>query len=123
MNEHQKRIVIETQQWLFQSFPKCFRDDHALPLKVGILQDIFKAIPENSSISRIQVRRALKFYTNHPLYQKALAKREERFDLNGEAIGNISSEHKEVAEKVIALRRLKSFARRAKMGPKKLVDI
>lgn len=114
MNEHQKRIVVETQQWLLQSFPKCFREDHALPLKVGILKDIFGQLPSDSSISRIQVRRALKFYTNHPLYQKALAKKTERFDLNGETVSNISSEHKEIAEKALALRRLKSFTRRAK---------
>jgi ProP effector len=120
MNEQQKRIVVDTQQWLFEAFPKCFREDHALPLKVGILKDIFEQLPKDQSISRIQVRRALKFYTNHPLYQKALTKKEERFDLNGDVVSTITGEHKAIAERNIALRKLKSFARRPKFKPKKI---
>lgn len=119
MNEQQKRIVVETQQWLFEAFPKCFREDHALPLKVGILKDIFDLLPKDKTISRIHIRRALKFYTNHPLYQKALSKKAERFDLNGDVVSIISDEHKQLAERNVALRKLKSFARRPSFKSKK----
>jgi ProP effector len=111
MNDDQKRMVGEVQQWLFHQFPKCFREDHALPLKVGILKDIFDKLPEDKSISRLQIRRALKFYTNHPAYQRALVYKTERVDLEGNVVGLVEAEHKKDAEKAMALRKLKAFAR------------
>jgi ProP effector len=76
---------------------------------VGILKDIFDKLPEDKNISRLQVRRALKFYTNHPAYQKALVYKTERVDLDGNVAGAVDAEHKAVAEKALALRKLKSF--------------
>jgi ProP effector len=111
MNDDQKRVVGEVQQWLFRQFPKCFREDHALPLKVGILKDIFDKLPDDKSISRLQIRRALKFYTNHPAYQRALVYKTERVNLEGNVVGAVEAEHKTVAEKVLALRKLKSFVK------------
>ncbi len=111
MNDGQKHVIAETQAWLFQHFPKCFRHDHGLPLKVGILKDIFEKLPEDQSISRIQIRRTLKFYTNHPSYQKALTHKKERFDLDGNVVGTVEEEHKTTAEKLVALRKLKSFVK------------
>ena len=116
MNEEQKRTIVETQTWLFQSVPACFRSDHSCPLKVGILKDVFDRLPADKSISRLQIRRALKFYTNHPAYQKTLIKKKERFDLEGNIVGEVKEEHKETAKKILSFRRIKAFAHKSKEG-------
>ena len=121
MNDDQKRVIAETQQWLFETFPKCFRGNRGLPLKIGILKDIFDKLPSDNSISRLQIRRTLKFYTNHPLYQKALTCKSERVDLEGNVVGEVNEEHKDMAEKALALRKLKTFVHRHK-DPLKNID-
>lgn len=112
MNETQKQAVAATQEWLKETFPACFVKNHAKPLKVGILKDIFEKLPEDQSISRLQVRKAVKFYTMHPLYQKALARGEPRVDLEGNTLEKVTEEHQEVAQKAMALRKLKSFVKK-----------
>lgn len=111
-NDQKRSVVEETQKWLFETFPACFKRDFSLPLKVGIVKDIFEKMGDDTGMSRIQIRRALQAYTNHPWYQRALASKTERVDLDGQVAGSVEEEHKIAAEKNLAYRRLRSFARK-----------
>ena len=86
-----------------------------MPLKVGILRDIFEKIGEDGEVSRLRIRRAIQAYTNHPWYQRALVSKKERVDLDGNVAGLVEDEHKEAAEKNLAYRKLRTFAQKQRV--------
>jgi ProP effector len=78
-------------------YPLCFSKEEPLPLKIGILKDIFADMPEDSKFSRRSIRNALAFYIRSKKYQSALTTRLHRYDLNGNETEPISEEHKAAA--------------------------
>ena len=104
--------IMKTHAWLRETFPKCFTKDHALPLKTGILKDIFQHLPEDGSISRLMMRKAIGGYTRHFLYQKAVSKATHRHDLEGNPVEEIQKDHKDHAEHQLAFKRLSSFVKK-----------
>ena len=109
-NDHRRTVIFETQQWLFEKFPACFKKDFSLPLKVGILKDIFEGLSEEDGMSRLRIRKAIQAYTNHPWYQRALTAKKDRVDLEGKTVEPVEEEHKVAAEKNLAYRKLRTFA-------------
>ncbi|MDP3372086.1 MAG: ProQ/FinO family protein [Candidatus Paracaedibacteraceae bacterium] len=89
--------VIAALQWLYATFPALFKKESKLPLKIGILQDIFDARPEDAP-SKKSIRDAISLYTGSVYYQKAILENEKRYNLNGEEIGVVEDKQKEYAD-------------------------
>lgn len=54
----------EVIAYLSQQFPSCFiAEGEAKPLKIGIFQDLVERIPAEMSLSKTQLRSALRVYT------------------------------------------------------------
>lgn len=85
-------------QTLEQSFP-IFRE--ANPLAIGTHKAILVRLP---NLEDKQVRVALRIHTSSTRYLKAIANGTSRFDLDGNASGEITSEQKELAIETIKAR-------------------
>lgn len=90
----------EALKWLCECFPESFSFKDPKPLKLNILEDIFKSLPEERFIARIHIRRALKFYTHRLKYLEALQAKTHRVDLTGKAVEEIIEGHKSYAAEV-----------------------
>jgi ProP effector len=96
--ERYKRYIATCKtviHWLREKYPLCFSKENPLPLKIGIIKDIFAVLPPD--ISRLSVRKALARYTKSPEYKQALKTCPHRYDLNGNEAGIVSEEHKSAA--------------------------
>jgi sRNA-binding protein len=108
-----KIIFNKHWDWLYKTFPQCFDRLNPKPLKRRIEKDIYPHLPEDQSISRLTLRRAIAFYTRWIKYRRALAQTTHRYDLEGNPVEEIQGAHKERAEV-----QLKEQAkRRAQMRP------
>lgn len=94
--------IEETLKWLTRTFPQCFNLQNPIPLKRKIEHDIFFYLPNNNSLSKKSIRKALTFYTYNEKYQTAVLKGIYRFDLEGKTVERISSRHKEFARNKIS---------------------
>jgi ProP effector len=107
---------------LVAAFP-VFRD--AKPLAIGIHKAIREKLPE---LTRDQVGKALRIHTASTRYLKALAKAEQRFDLDGNPAGEVTEEQRKQAAGVMKERIQKSVERRkaeeqAKLQQEKLAKL
>ena len=100
---NQKRIpfnknerVLSAHTYLHEKFPNIFKREEKLPLKIGILNDIFDCLDADAP-SKKSIRDALQFYTNNYHYQKALLANDKRYDLNGVEVGVGEDKQKEHA--------------------------
>lgn len=91
---------------LTATFP-AFRD--TLPLAIGIHKTIRERLPE---LTRDQVGKALRIHTGSTRYLKALAKAQQRFDLDGNPAGEITEEQRKQATDLVQERVKKSLERR-----------
>jgi ProP effector len=82
-------------RWLRDKYPLCFSKENPLPLKIGIIKDIFAVLPPD--ISRLSLRKTLARYTKSPKYKQALKTCPHRYDLDGNEAGIVSEEHKSAA--------------------------
>lgn len=99
--------VMSALDWLYVTFPQLFKKQEKVPLKVGILHDIFvwleghkENIDEKSCVplpTKTAIRDAVTFYTMNPWYQKALVEHDKRYDLDGFAVGDVQDVHKTYA--------------------------
>lgn len=80
---------------LVATFP-VFRD--ALPLAIGIHKTILERLPE---LTKVQVSKALRIHTTSTRYLKAMAKAEQRLDLDGNPAGEVTAEQREAAAKLV----------------------
>ncbi len=91
----------KTLTWLCESFPKCFNLSSPKPLKRHIEADIFLQLPKDGSLSRRSIRIVIAFYVKQSAYQRSLLENSHRFNLEGLAIEEIESSHKEYAKTVL----------------------
>ncbi len=85
------KVVIE---FLAKKFPNSFSvKGEAKPLKIGIFNDIAAQITEEDTVSKTQIRHALRRYTNSWRYLEAVQKGGLRVDLNGEEAEALTEEH------------------------------
>jgi sRNA-binding protein len=80
---------------LCQAFPACFDRQAPKPLKIGLGEALLALAgvhPALADLSRTQLRRALKVYTGAPAYRKAVARGGPRYDLAGQAVGEVTPE-------------------------------
>lgn len=81
------------------------------PLKLRIQADIQERAP--GVFSKQQLSAFLRRYTGATSYLIATSKAQHRFDLDGQAAGELSEEHREVARQELARRRERSRERQA----------
>lgn len=89
----------KTLMWLCNRYPKCFSVASPLPLKIGIILDIYEIIPE--AISRTIIRKVLKRYTNTKRYLDALLSNPKRYNLDGEIVGEVGEKERSFAQSKI----------------------
>ena len=82
---------------LCQWFPKCFLKPQQVvylkPLKRDIHRDVFQAIDHQSlPLTKTQVRRFFRWYTQQPAYQRALLKGHPRVNLEGKVVEVIAKD-------------------------------
>ncbi|MDG4557490.1 MAG: ProQ/FinO family protein [Candidatus Contendobacter sp.] len=86
---------------LCQAFPACFDRSTPKPLKIGLGEELLALAgvhPALADLTRTQIRRTIKFYTSFPTYRKALAKGGPRYDLEGQAVGEVTPEQQTFAK-------------------------
>lgn len=99
--------VMSALDWLYVTFPQLFKKQEKVPLKVGILYDIFvwlEAHKENldeeqyaTLPTKTAIRDAVTFYTMNPWYQKSLVEHDKRYDLDGFEVDDVQDVHKTYA--------------------------
>src|SRR3990167_5679334 len=95
----QKKSLKEAVKWLALKYPKCFNLENPKPLKIGIEKDIIKEglWPHPYKV----LQKALAFYVYSPLYQNALLQETKRYSLEGTHLGEVTSQHKEMAQETL----------------------
>ena len=94
---------------LTSRWPKAFPEDtsQVRPWAIGVTNDIFKSgLPHSKNL----IRAALKLIAKTEVYLKALAAGGPRYDLDGNARGEVSEDHKAEAAKMLAALRAKKVA-------------
>ncbi|MDQ5897793.1 MAG: ProP effector, partial [Pseudomonadota bacterium] len=100
----------ECARQLRERFPALF-DGPAKPLKLRIQADIKERAP--GVFSRATLSAFLRRHTNATAYLVALTKAPSRVDLDGQAAGDISDEHRGIAQQELDRRRALHQERRA----------
>lgn len=103
----QNERIMNALNWLYVTFPKLFKKQEKVPLKVGILYDIFVRLEahkenfdEENCIplpTKTAIRDAVTFYTMNTWYQKALVEHDKRYDLDGLEVEDVQDVHKTYA--------------------------
>ena len=84
---------------LVELYPRCFCRTNRRPLKVGIYEQIISQHPE---MSKPQIKRLLKEYTQSPEYWSTLTAGTPRIDLAGNVAGEVTAADEEDARRKIA---------------------
>jgi hypothetical protein len=85
---------------LIEAFPACFSRKAPQPLKIGLGEEVIALAgvhPALADLTRTRIRRALQVYTGTWAYRKALAKGGPRYDLDGQAAGEVTPEQQTFA--------------------------
>lgn len=96
--------AIQILKALEELFPKCFNQTEPKPLKLHIEQDLFALESVLALGTKTALRNALKLYTIHPPYLKAVLEQEDRYDLEGNPVEKIEQKHKEYAQEKLEKR-------------------
>src|SRR5262252_8825060 len=84
---------------LVELYPRCFCRTNRRPLKVGIYEEVISQRPE---MSKPQIKRLLKEYTQSPEYWSTLTAGAPRIDLAGNVAGEVTAADEEDAKRKIA---------------------
>jgi len=89
----------KTLMWLCKHYPKCFSIKDPVPLKIGIIEDIFAVVPK--IMSKTILRKVLKRYTRTARYLNALVSNPHRYNLEGERVGEVTAKERSFAKTTI----------------------
>lgn len=114
-----KKTSKEIIAYLADKFPLCFTVDGACkPLKIGIFTDLAARLEGDSTVSKTQLRVALRQYTNSWRYLKSTQAGVERVDIDGQAAGIVEEEHALHAKETLVASQQKVQAARQKRSLK-----
>ncbi len=100
--------------FLAETFPNCFTlQGEAKPLKLDIFDDLTVALADNQTLSRTQLRRALRAYTSNWRYLHGFREGAYRIDLQGENVAPVEAEHIAYAQERLAEGKAKVALKRA----------
>ncbi len=110
----------EVIAFLAERFPHCFSaEGEARPLKIGIFQDLVERVEGEMSLSKTQLRSALRLYTSSWRYLYGIKAGAARVDLDGNACGVLDEQHVEHARKQLEEAKARVQAQRAEQQAKK----
>ncbi len=110
----------EVIAFLAERFPQCFSaEGEARPLKIGIFQDLVERVEGEMSLSKTQLRSALRLYTSSWRYLYGIKAGAIRVDLDGNACGALDEQHVEHARKQLEEAKARVQAQRAEQQAKK----
>lgn len=110
----------EVIAFLAQRFPHCFSaEGEARPLKIGIFQDLVERVQGENSLSKTQLRSALRLYTSSWRYLYGIKAGATRVDLDGNACGVLDEQHVEHARKQLEEAKARVQAQREQQKAKK----
>ncbi len=79
---------------LYEHFPKAFiREGDARPLKVGILDDLKKEVPNLPGMTTSKLRAAVRMYCTRLRYFYSVREGAKRIDLQGNEVEEVTAEH------------------------------
>lgn len=113
--------VKDVLAYLATQFPACFSlTGEAKPLKIGIFQDLAERLQNDITVSKTQLRQALRIYTSSWRYLEATKEGVARIDLDGVAGEPIDASQAEHASKLLDESKAKAAEkRRAKLAEAK----
>lgn len=89
-NQPKLNSTKEVIAFLAERFPQCFSaEGEARPLKIGIFQDLVERVQGEMSLSKTQLRSALRLYTSSWRYLYGIKAGATRVDLDGNACGQL----------------------------------
>lgn len=110
----------EVIAFLAERFPQCFSaEGEARPLKIGIFQDLVDRVQGEMSLSKTQLRSALRLYTSSWRYLYGIKAGAIRVDLDGNDCGVLEEQHVEHARKQLEEAKARVQAQREKQQAKK----
>ncbi|MGK9173008.1 RNA chaperone ProQ [Yokenella regensburgei] len=110
----------EVIAFLAERFPHCFSaEGEARPLKIGIFQDLVERVEGEMSLSKTQLRSALRLYTSSWRYLYGIKAGAIRVDLDGNDCGALDEQHVEHARKQLEEAKARVQAQRAEQQAKK----
>ncbi|MFH8134745.1 RNA chaperone ProQ [Pantoea osteomyelitidis] len=110
----------EVIAFLAERFPHCFSaEGEARPLKIGIFQDLVERVQGEMSLSKTQLRSALRLYTSSWRYLYGIKAGATRVDLDGNACGVLDEQHVEHARKQLEEAKARVQAQREQQRAKK----
>ncbi|PIJ51439.1 RNA chaperone ProQ [Erwinia sp. OLTSP20] len=110
----------EVIAWLAERFPQCFSaEGEARPLKIGIFQDLVDRVQGEMSLSKTQLRSALRLYTSSWRYLYGVKAGAIRVDLDGNPCGELEEQHVEHARKQLEEAKARVQAQREKQQDKR----
>lgn len=105
--------VKDVLAYLAQQFPACFSlTGEAKPLKIGIFQDLAQRLNDDETVSKTQLRQALRVYTSSWRYLEATKEGIARVDLDGAAGELIDAAQAEHAQKTLDESKAKAAEKR-----------
>lgn len=106
--------VKEVVAYLAEKFPLCFSvEGEAKPIKIGLFEDLVAALADDKTVSKTQLRQALRGYTNSWRYLTACQPNAVRVGLQGEEAGTVDEQQAEHAAQTLAQSREAVAARKA----------
>ncbi|WP_413730510.1 RNA chaperone ProQ [Sodalis sp. RH22] len=110
----------EVIAFLAERFPLCFTaEGEARPLKIGIFADLVARIQGEDSLSKTQLRSALRLYTSSWRYLYGIKLGAQRVDLDGNPCGELEAQHVEHARKQLEEAKARVQQQRAAQQAKK----
>lgn len=105
--------VKDVLAYLATQFPACFNlTGEAKPLKVGIFQDLAERLQNDATVSKTQLRQALRIYTSSWRYLEATKEGVTRINLDGVAGEPIDASQAEHASKLLSESKAKAAEKR-----------
>lgn len=99
--------------YLIELFPQCFiKEGEAKPLKIGIFQDVAERLKDDESVSKTQIRAALRQYTSSWRYLYGVKPGAKRVDLDGNEGDEVEQEHIDHAKETLEASKAKVRERR-----------
>jgi ProP effector len=103
--------VQSAMAWLYETYPHVFNVDEKKPLKIGIINDLFKddTADVDKRPTRTALRDALTFYTKTKSYQKSIMGETHRIDLTASPTEEITEDAKKCAESLLKFLKAQSY--------------
>ena len=110
----------EVIAFLAERFPHCFSaEGEARPLKIGIFQDLVARVEGEMSLSKTQLRSALRLYTSSWRYLYGVKPGATRVDLDGNPCGELDEQHVQHARQQLEEAKARVQAQRAEQQAKR----